>query len=356
MSNPNDSQFLQKYVKIVSSFFSRAYLSVVLDDRICLCELSVYKNKKLIKTEKKEFKTVHYEIPIEAQRHIKKIQRKYRFCYVSTIFTALNQGALDITSKQELARFHIDSSDIELLNSGEQWSIYGYATDIYETKSAFESSGGVDFVFSPFALLHFLGEEHLGEGAKALVLLLNKSVALIVADQDSVKFGGYFLLHTKEEETQGNEDDDSIDIVDEEKNDEQDALEELPLEDNSLDELEDLGDLEELKDDGKMEDFQDGTAKKEEESGDTEEDNSDSLDDFSRGMDIAAFMKKAFDEYYKSDAYSSDFIESIFIFDATNIDKDVIEYINNTFLLDVERINIDICEAVNKIAMHEVAL
>jgi len=264
MSNSSGTPFFEKVRSFIASFFSRAFLSVILDDKICLCEVIVYKNGKQKSSEKKEFKTVNSEIPIEAQRYIKKIQRKYRFCYVSTIFTELNQGAIGITTKQEYERCKIELSDIEILSIGGKWSIYGYGTDIYEIKSSFESSGGVDFIFSPFALLHNLGNKFYGEFPKVFVLIQNRAISCIIADKASVKFGGYFLMHTigSPSSKKGADEDESIDIVDDEKGGVEDALEGISLDEDALDELEDLGDLEELKEDDPLEDFQSSSKDK----------------------------------------------------------------------------------------------
>jgi len=368
--------FLEKLKENVPT----AIVSVWIDSRSCTVMLEVLRKDELIHEEKKHFRSFGNEIPIEAQRLIFGYQEHYRYCHVGTLFKGSNQGALPACKKSEYEQFGVKLEDIIIIPVEDKWSFYAYGSDMVSTKSRYDKSGGIDYIFSPFFLLHNIYNGTFIDNTKLYLLIQKSSITISIYREGMLLYSSFFILETPTElidhGSEGSEDDengDNIeDLIDEseeesketaQKKDKSESLDDEGEESTqNLDELvsldeefEDIGELEELDDEEKIEEFQEESEQqveqqKSEESKHEEDNITNSLDDLNRGMNIINFVKSSMSDFYKNELYASEFIEDVEIADSTEVSSDVLDYIKDELLLNVNiktiDINSEICKAI----------
>lgn len=346
-----------KILDTVKSFFPVVYISIVLEERSCHLCIQITKKGKLQKEEKKEFKAYGSEMPIDAINIIKKYQKSYRFCYVAALLNSINQGALGTCKRGEFAKYQVEAENVEAICMDEKWSVYSYADDIAWAKRTYEKSGGLDFIFSPFAVLHELVSAQLSAEPKLYVLSQNSSIALAIMSEEGFQYGGYFILAPTEtlESAEGDEEeggDAEADTADD--GDLGDDIEEL----ESLDDIDGLSDLDDLEDEVKLDEFEEledaGVDEKSSKGPSRLSDANSSLEELGKGMDILNFIKDSIEKYYKSDLYESTFIEDIVFINDSQLSDEVVDYIHSTLLLNVSKEQVNISEKMCEMAISEV--
>ncbi len=364
--------------------FPTACVSVWMDFRSCVLKLELIKKNVTIFEEKKSFRAFGNEIPIEAQRLILGYQEKHRFCYVGTMFKGSNQGALPAYKKSDYKRFGVGGlEDINIIPLEEGWSFYAYGSDMVSTKSRYDKSGGIDFIFSPFFILYKFYENNFSSKPKLYLLIQKSSVTITIFRDKKLLYSSFYILesisqvieHTQDKD--GDEDGDIVGVDDENDLDgtenDQEAGEKSGDDDEdgedtsqNLDELvsldeefEDIGELEELNDEDKIDEFQEESEQqseiqkgKKQEQKESEE-IGDSLSELDRGMKIIDFVKLGMSEYYKNDLYESHFIEDVEIADSIGVSEDVLDYIKDELLLNINIKKIDIVDEISRAMKKE---
>lgn len=344
-----------KLLDKLRGFFQYAYVAVVLEERSCDICVKILKQGKVAKEERKSFRAFGSELPFEASTLIRKYFKEYRFCYVSTLLGSINQGALGTTVKADFQKYHVDAASTQIIGVQDKWSIYGYAEDISWARNAFEAAGGVDFIFSPFAMLFELSQESQEEKPKLFVLSQKSSLTLAVMDHEKLHYGGYYILAP----TEGIKDGESDDLGDDDLggDDLSDDIEDLS-EIDGIDDIDGIGDLDDLDDDVKLDDFEEdieadslsGMKTDREKLSQTNE----SLEELGKGMDMLNFIKDSLNSYYKDEIYQGQFIEDIVLLDSSGMSQDVADYIETTLLLNVERIEVSLADKMCDITIKEV--
>ncbi|HCZ18554.1 hypothetical protein [Wolinella succinogenes] len=331
--------------------FSTLIIGVNVDSRNCYTRVLTLKKGKILHDELKEFRTVPGDIPIEAAKFIRKLRKKHPFTYVATLSHSIHQGAIDTIRADEYLKFGIRSNEVRSVIVQEAWSAYISREGIAEARGKFAKSQGVDFLFSPFALLYEGIKGRLDEKKRLYVLQQQSDLALAIMNAKGLYFGGFFILESEMEAST------------EKKPEEEMALGETPLEPASpakitealsaLDnELEEIGELEELDDSVMIEDFEEHEAPLPKHN-EKEEERS-ALDDFARAISVAKFIKDSLSEFYKNEVYRSDFIDEIVILDTYGISSGALTYLKNTLLIDIKTHALDVTSSLVKMAELEI--
>ncbi len=335
-----------KIYKVLKSLFSTTFVSVSIEQDHCIIRTEVYKNQKLSRTETKEYKVFDGELPQDAVTYINKTSNKYRFCYLSTIYSSINQGALPVCKRFDFDKYDVKGELTESICVDSIWSVYGYPEDIRRSKALFEPCSGVDFIFSPFCVLSSFATSQKSSNKKMFVMVQKSAVTLAIMDEKKLHYGAYFVLTPAETIKPVSEE--TLPHLSEggEVSGVSDELEEL----TSIDE-EGLGELEDLDEGAPIENFQ-GDEKIDGEI-DIKKAN-ESLEEFAKGMDVLNFIKESISEYYKREIFNGEFIDELVFFDTFGMGKDTLEYIEATLLLTLTSHKIEITSALCALAKNEV--
>lgn len=293
----------------------------------------------------KDFKIVDKELPIEAAKMVKNYKRKYPFTYLSAMSKTYNQGLANCHKRGDLIKFGINAKTSQIVEMPNHWLFYIQNLAVDENRVKFIRALGLDFLFSPFALIYENIKTRLGLDIKLYVLQERASVSLFIADKKGVYFGGFFMIGGELEQSE----DDSASMKEVHSLKELSELESLI---GSIDELNEIGELEDLDEELIRKEFMpeeiDSQKAQEAELARLE-----SLKDLARAQNVAEILKNSINEFYGNPIYNAQFIKSIVILDSYGIAEQAIEHIKNALMLDVEVRPISIPQALIDLAQIE---
>lgn len=324
-------------INSLAPLFKVAIISVIVENRVCKILVQIVKSKKIIKSESKEFKVFDGRLTKDVAKYINSFEKKYKFTYVGTLLNSVNQGAIKGCLKGDFRKFGVAISDIDYLCINKMWAVYGFSEDIAIVKENFERDIGVDFIFSPFAILYEFFLNHFSSKPKLYILYLNNSVIMGVFKNKEFLFGAYFSSENAEdtfESSPSNSKDKEATSKDSDDLDEELVFFEEDEDVISLDEEED-----------EDEPSKEKSSKK---------DDISSMEEFKDGVNLKNFIKSAIEEFYKSDKYETEFLDDIVIANAHDLTEDVVSFIEGELMLKVEHTDIDMSKALAKIIKKEV--
>ncbi|RLA73103.1 MAG: hypothetical protein DRG24_01095 [Epsilonproteobacteria bacterium] len=109
--------------------------------------------------------------------------------FTAVLCDAAEQGAIPTCSKQHAGQF----TDVDFLESicfDEKWMIYLSRDALYHLQERYKRIG-VDFIFSPFALIKQLYKEQISREHALFILNEETSVSLAVFDKGEFQFAAY---------------------------------------------------------------------------------------------------------------------------------------------------------------------
>ena len=192
----------------------------------------------------------------------------------------------------------------------------------------FEDFGGLDFTYSPLALLYFLAsKQNLSADKISLCVYRHSSlIAVMIVRGKEILFGSFFDLAPEDNEFQAKLSD----------KDEEDAPSDLNSKDIDLNALDKM--LNEKLDDIKY------------------SENNDDLSNFGNDMQMNAFVFKAVNEFYNNELYKGSFIDEMLIFDDENMSQTALDYIEGEIYLKPKLISIDSLDLMNDLMRKELKI
>lgn len=273
-------------------YMPQLLICAVLENKKHIIKSYVLKKKQIISSTQKSFEDKN-----KALEYIKKLSKERQLYYTGIFYN---------NTRQKLALANEDKtkdSAYQTLNLGNT-KIYTKSEDLKKIKTVFASYGGLDFVFSPFALTHYLALKHKLFESKETTLCVYKHsiyVSMMIFKDKEILFSAFFennfasdtSSNTQEDEqTQENEVDFS----------KLDAL---------LDKIEYSGDKQ----------------------------SQDDLDDFSSDMNMCKYLFSHIQEFYNS--VNGVFIEKLIIFNNNGMSDTVFDYIEGEIFIRAELIRVD---------------
>lgn len=288
-------------------FFSSVFIALNIDSNTCFIKILRIKKNTLIEEVDREFKIIGNELPIEVVKFIKSYKRRYPFSYVGTISKTYNQGVFPTKKIDFLDKLGIEVRECKTLKI-KDWSVFIKKNEIIDIQKYFSRFGGMDYIFSPFVMMYAFIEKNLDDQFRLYVLYEKSNIALIVANEDSVYFGGYFMVESEAEQMN-----DSV-FLQADQNDDMYAL----------DEFEDL-DLDFIQDEDKELEL------------DMTKDASRAVSDITKASVIANIIQNSLSEFYTNDFYDEGFAQEVVFLDSIGMPQEILSYIQETTLLDVKR-------------------
>ena len=310
----------------IRRFFSVLYLSVIIEAKQCLFYGIVIRNGKTIKTIKSEFDNDDPNVLNEKIiNFIKRQQKEYKWVYIAAFFDHAGQGAIPCQDEEGFKAFGVNPKNVGFTRISNNWIVYADLMEIAQMKAKFKTIG-VDFLYSPIALLHKAIAERKENKKNTLYIYNHKdSFALCITNKGEFKFGAF----TKTSESAGIATDENLSFDNESIDDIDDFIAEIDADVESLDELDTLEDV--LKSASNTDEFADldydinMPASK---------DVAASVSIFGRDMSMYQYIARSLKEFYINPAYESDFLERIVVFDNAKTSATFLHYLEAELLVE----------------------
>lgn len=275
--------------------------------------------------------------------------------YISLLDTSDTQGAAPSCGKNDmLIFFDTASSKHKCINN--KWSYYTSKVELNSLQHKYAEIG-VDFIFSPYALLYNFLQDKVDSNLAMYVLIEDNYLSLAVFDNGNLLFAEHLDMdHTFEQDELMVDD---VNVVEEDIDLGLDGgvdLEDVDVEDG-MDALDDFGDIEDLDSIEEIDEFA--------EAKDIEEEFNDNLNDLDEPMvegsggfneDYQRFslIQSAINRFYKEDKYDSQFIETVYIADGVGVSPDLKRYLEEEMFLNVYVRHIDLAVELGELSKGEV--
>jgi hypothetical protein len=341
---------------MIQKYFTNLFISIVAEDNSYKVFCKAIKNSK----QKDKFEKIFPVKPNaefldkELENYLISLQDKYNFVYIAFLLDSMGQGAIKGVQAEDFSKFSVDFKNIKIVKFG-TWSTYASFIDINWMHKIY-ANVGLDFIYSPFALLHYLLLEHKLKIKSTLYMLNQKdSVTLAVFKEDTLSFGVFYKINIEE----GLDDAENVENWEEE--DEAEDVENLASLDDETqiddEEMMDLSELDTLDGDYESDSFINTDGAQGSVDYDDDEDENINMEDialYGRDLHIYKFLNRALKEYYHNPDYESDFVEKMVIFDGYDMSKEIIQSLEEDLFLDLEMHKVDVNEMVCDMSIKEI--
>jgi len=338
------------FSNMIQKYFTSLFISVVAEDNSYRVFCKAIKNFK----QKDKFEKIFPVKPNaeflnkELENYLTSLQDKYNFVYITFLLDSMGQGAIKGVKAEDFSKFSVDSKNIKSVKFN-TWSVYASFIDINWIHKIY-SKVGLDFIYSPFVILHNLLSQHKLKVKSTLYLLNQKdSITLAVFKEDTLNFGVFYKIILED----GLES--SEDIENWEEEEEAEDVEDLAIldDESSEEELTDLSKLDALDSDYESDEFIDARDSQSDKDVDDDIDMED-IALYGRDLHIFKFLSRVLKEYYNNPIYDGDFIEKMVIFDGYDMSKEIISSLEEDLYLDLEMHKINISEIVCDLSIGEI--
>ncbi len=279
--------------------------------------------------------------------YIKPFTEDTPYYYVVMLDASLEQGAIPTCDKHKMS-LYAELSTAKYICIDNKWACYTSQLFLEEEMQLLGEIG-CDLIYSPFVVLkNFYADKTKGEIA-LYVFVQEHSLTLAVFKENRLLYGEYIDTRfeiSPEEEMQLTADrleeskdmdsqDDSIDLDDIELDED-----DLNLDDDfdnleSLEPIEDLGDIDSLEDEDnpelQLDESLDAISEKAEELSNEAKDIERTSEDFKR----FTLIQQSLSRFYNDERFESDFIENLYVADAVQLTGDFKRYIQDEMFLNV---------------------
>jgi len=347
------------FSRILEALYDKVLINIIHKETQTLFYIEVISKKEVKKSLYKEFDSLSFTS--EMKDFVEGYIKQTPYWYVSFLDTSSLQGALPTCSKTEASRY-VDLQDCEYKCYEGRWSFYTSRSDIYVLEKNY-SEIGVDFVFSPFLVLHNFFKDKVSSYIALYVLVQEETLVLSVFENDTLLYANYMELEKEHESmsltSEGLDDvdeledisfdDDSIDLEDIDVDDQIESIEDFG-------EIEDLGDIEDLDALEDIEQFSDHKDIEEEllESGDKLSEGNG--DNFTKDFQRFSLIERAVGDFYEDERYKSQFLENIYIADTIGVSNDLKKYLEEEMFFNVYIRKMDIATELCSLVKEELKI
>lgn len=330
-------------------FFTTIIIGVTYDINSCSVAIKRIRSGIVVGESKKDFKIVNSELSMDVIKFIKKLKDKYSFSYLS-VLSKVNEHYLIPDPKNRLNSFGIYEEKEYRTLKIQNAVIFIKKSDVIAYDKKFKKMNYLDYLFSPFILLHLKSKDFLTDEPKLFILQEKDTMSLYIANRKKIFYGNFILSILGEIQAQIKEEEKTKER--EEKEEKTKAIEddEIDTGDDNFEDLIDLADLDSELADLDNFDFNFGESSKDSES---EDENLDGLQDLARSTNIVNMIQKSLRDYYKNELYEKNFIEKIVIFDCYGISLQSMENIKNTLMIEVAFESIELSKEIATLAQLE---
>ncbi len=343
--------------KVFESLYSKVFINIIVKSSTTVIGVGIYSKDGEISHEEQTFKSTY--LTAEIYDYIEEFTKESPYYYISFLDPAKEQGAIPTCDKQQLPLYH-DLSTCEFHCIDKQWGYFTSKTELYNLERGYEDTG-IDFVFSPFAVLYNFFQDKIDSHYAMYILLEENYISLAVFEHSQLVFAEHLDMEMDTEADNISLDD----LEDDEKDldlaldDDGIILDDIDV-DDALDDFADIEDLDSLED---IDEFSDAKDIEEElyENKLMEEENDlkdeiDTSSHFNEDYQRFSLIQNAMNHFYKDEKYESKFIENVYIADSTKVSPDLKRYLEEEMFLNVYIRHTDLCTELCELAKQELGL
>lgn len=332
--------------KLFASLYAKVFVNIVVEGTRTLVYVEVCSKKRVEHSVHKYFDTT--SVNVQMHDFIAALYKESPFCYISLLDNSQTQGALPTCSVSEMGKY-CDINTSEYRCYDDNWAFYTSEYDLEALKQEY-GSVGVDFIFSPFALLTQFFKDKIGTTLSLFVLVQEGGLAFGVFDHAKLLYGEYLSMQKSKERDTLVMDASMEEILEDQSDLGGINLEEVAIEDDSSG-FEDFATIEDLEQSVTLEEFSESVTLDDEPlKGEQHLPSEGFNEDYQRFI----LIQGALNTFYKDPKYKSQFVESIYIADGVGVSSDLKSYLEQEIFLTVFVRKIDLGAALCSMAKAEV--
>ncbi len=330
--------------KLFEHLYLKVFVNIVLNRSNTVVYIELCNTKGVVQSLEESFHTT--KLNNKVYDFISEYINESPYHYISFLDPSPHQGAIHTcdTRKMELF-FDKESSKYRCYN--DKWALYTSKPDLAQLQKEYKELG-IDFIFSPFALLANFFKDKIETHLAMFILIEENYISLGVFDNSELLFARHLDMQNSHELDELMIDDENI-----EEDLDLDEDGSIDLEDvDVMDDLDAFGDIEDLDTIEEIEEFAEDEELQEQVSQSEEE--SDEGGEFNEDYQRFSLIQSAINKFYKDDIYNSKFVEAAYIADGVGISGDLKRYLEEEMFLNVYVRSIDLCAEVCELAKVEV--
>ena len=332
----------------LEALYNKVIVSIVLKRSSCDVYIELCSKTAVVQSEMKSFDTTYLnEAMLE---FISSYTKESPYSYLSVLDMSPDQGAIPTCAKNKLS-YYQDLASCEYKCFDENWVYFTSKSDLYEIEKVYKQVG-VDFIFSPFALLYNFFQDKVSSSVSLYILVQDSFISLTVFENSKLLYGEHLDMETSvDDELLTQVIDEDIDLGEDNSVnlDDVDAIE-------NMEDLDDFGDIEDLEDLEEIDEFSESKDIEEELLEADEPILENNEDSFNEDYQRFSLIQTSLGHYYDDKHYDSQFIENVYIADGIGVSSDLKRYLEEEMFLNVYIRHLDISMEVCSLAKEELGL
>lgn len=324
---------------LLKKVLPQLFTSIILEDKKNILKTSIYKNQKLISSNEKIFDKSENLL-----EYVKTLNSKFLFYHTALFLNVKEQGLIPSKNDKDFERFNVGKISLKSITLNNAL-VYTATEHIEYFNEFFEDYGGLDFLYSPFAILyHNILKEKPSNDKITLYGYKHEHILTLIICRGSEILYGDIIFFEEELGLEIESKEESLDFLDENTSmdtevtldnfnetlgDKLDALDQF--DDNELGQDEDDLDLLDSKDKLSLEE----------------------MNQFSNDMELCRRIIVSIENFYKDEKYSSTFINNIFIFSTKELNQSAIEFLEEEALLEIQTKQINTLDLIIELMQKE---
>ncbi|TKX30455.1 clan AA aspartic protease [Campylobacter estrildidarum] len=308
---------------LLKKILPRLFISVILGDKKSVLKTSVYRNQKLLSSSEKTFNKSE-----KALEHVKNISKKFLFFNTALFLDAKEQGLIPSTDEKDFERFDIGKMSLKSITLNNAL-VFAATEHVEYFNELFEDYNGLDFLYSPFALLYYkISKKNINDNKITLyAYYYNEILAIMICKNKTILYGDLIFFEQESENTEEflNESSENIPNKELELDNFNENLEEPLNQENNL-----------------------------ENSDDNSEFNLEDFNQFSSNMELCRYIISSIEKFYKDEKYSGTFIEHMYIYSEKELGISAIEFLEDETFLEITAKQVNTLELMIELMQKEI--
>ncbi|ELP5650706.1 clan AA aspartic protease, partial [Campylobacter jejuni] len=175
---------------LLKKIFPQLFISIILEDKKNIVKASIYRGNKLISSNEKTFDKSENLL-----EYIKNLSKHFLFYHTALFLDAKEQGLIPSTNIQDCEHFNIGKISLQhiLFNNA---LVYTATEHVEYYSELFEEYRGLDFLYSPFALLYYNIQKEKQPDDQILLYGFKQGhlLAIIVAKGNTILYGDFKIF------------------------------------------------------------------------------------------------------------------------------------------------------------------
>lgn len=332
--------------KFLETLYTKVFINIIVENIQTVVYVEVCSKKDVLQSTHKVFETT--TINSKMYEFVRSFFKETPFYYISILDKSSNQGAVPTCVPSEMEKY-CDINSSEYICYSDKWAFYTSEYDLEAIKHEYRSIG-LDYIFSPFAILANFFKDKIESSLSMFVLVEDNYLSFTIFDNSKLLYAEYLdMQHHRDDEDMlidsSLDEDDSFGI-------EGIDLEEMSSMDDDDDDIsgfDDFTNIEDLDSGDDMDEFSEIQEIEER----VESDVDISSDGFNEDYQRFSLIQSALNTFYKDPKYESQFIETIYIADGIGTSAELKSYLEEEMFLNVYVRKIDLGAALSEMAKAE---